>query len=144
MSSDKITETISSYFKDQNKVVAVYLFGSHAANKDRYFSDIDIGIVAEYHSVKIVRKNADRYLLDISRMLRKDIHITILNTVSENLLFQVFKNGQCLVVNNRKALSLFKMRAYTKIADFSYHKEMMQQGFIDNMMETRRTTRDNR
>ena len=130
-----ISETISSYFKDQKGIVAVYLFGSYAVDKVRPFSDIDIGIVAEYHSINIVMKNTDRYFLDLSRMLRKDIHISILNTVSENLLFQVFKKGQCLSVNNRKALSLFRMKEYTKIADFSYHKKLMQQGFIKNMME---------
>jgi len=74
-------------------------------------------------------------LLDLSRMLRKDIHITKLNNASENLLLQVLKKGQCLVVNNKKELSIFKMNAYTKIADFSYHKKMMQQGFLNSMME---------
>jgi predicted nucleotidyltransferase len=135
MSLDKINETISSYFKDKKEIVAIYLFGSHAANKERYFSDIDIAIVAEYYSINVVKKNVDGYLLGLSKILRKDIHITILNTASENLLFQVFKKGECLVVNNRKALSSFKMKAYTKIADFSYHKEMMQQGFLNRMME---------
>jgi predicted nucleotidyltransferase len=131
-----ISETISSYFNDQKEIVAVFLFGSYAANKERSFSDIDIGIVIDHSSENSVRKNTGRYLLDLSRMLRKDIHITILNNVSENLLHQVLKKGQCLIVNNRKELSIFKMNAYTKIADFSYHKKMMQQGFIKNMMET--------
>ena len=130
-----ISETISNYFKDQKDIVAVYLFGSYAVEKVRPFSDIDIGIVAEYHSINIVMENTDRYYLDLSRMLRKDIHISILNTVSENLLFQVFKKGQCLSVNNRKALSLFRMKEYTKIADFSYHKKMMQHGFLNSMVE---------
>ena len=131
----KVSKTISNYFKDQKEIVAVFLFGSYAVNNERSFSDIDIGIVVEHASENIVRKNTDRYLLDLSRILRKDIHITILNNASENLLLQVFKKGQCLVVNNRKELSIFKMNGYTKIADFSYHKKMMQQGFLNSMME---------
>ncbi len=131
----KVSKTISNYFKDQKEIVAVFLFGSYAVNKERSFSDIDIGIVVEHASENIVRKNTDRYLLDLSRILRKDIHITILNNASENLLLQVFKKGQCLVVNNRKELSIFKMNGYMKIADFSYHKKMMQQGFLNSMME---------
>jgi len=131
----KVSKTISNYFKDQKEIVAVFLFGSYAVNKERSFSDIDIGIVVEHASENIVRKNTDRYLLDLSRILRKDIHITILNNASENLLLQVFKKGKCLVVNNRKELSIFKMNGYMKIADFSYHKKMMQQGFLNSMME---------
>ena len=131
----KVSKTISNYFKNQKEIVAVFLFGSHAVNKERSFSDVDIGLVVDHAFENDVRKNSGKYLLDLSRMLRKDIHVTILNNVSENLLFQVLKKGQCLVVNNSKELSIFKMNAYTKIADFSYHKKMMQQGFLNSMME---------
>ncbi len=132
---NQITKTISTYFNGQKEITAVFLFGSYAVNKERSFSDIDIGIVADHTLVDIVRKNINGYILDLSRILRKDIHITILNTTSENLLFQVFKNGLCLVVNNRKELSVFKMNGYTKIADFNYHKRMLQQGFLNKIME---------
>ena len=130
-----ISEKISNYFKDQKEIVAVYLYGSCANNKERPFSDVDIGIVVNYPAVNTVKKKIDRYISDLSRMIRKDIHLVLLNLASENLLLQVFEKGQCLVVNNQSALSLFKMKEFTKIADFSYHKKMMQQGFINNMMK---------
>jgi predicted nucleotidyltransferase len=43
-----IHKKIAEYFKSQDGVVALYLFGSHAANSPRPFSDIDIGIIAEH------------------------------------------------------------------------------------------------
>ena len=131
----KVSETISNYFKDQKGIAAVFLFGSYAVDKERHFSDIDIGIVVAHASESSVRENMDRYLLDLSRILRKDIHITMLNNASENLLLQVLKKGQCLVVNNKKEFSIFKMNGYAKIAGFNYHKKMMQQGFLNSMME---------
>lgn len=130
-----ISDKISSYFKDQKEIVAVYLYGSCAVNKERPFSDVDIGIVVNYPALNTVKKNIDRYISDLSRMIRKDIHLVLLNLAGENLLYQVFEKGQCLVVNNQSELSLFKMKEFTKIADFSYHKKKMQQGFINNMMK---------
>jgi len=131
----KITEIISTYFKDQKEIIAVFLFGSFAVKRERSFSDIDIGIVADHAFMNIVRNSTNRYLLDLSRMLREDIHITILNDASENLLLQIFEKGQCLVVNDRKELSIFKMNAYSKIANFSYNKNMMQSGFLIRFRE---------
>ncbi len=132
---EKIDETISDYFKDEKGIIAVLLFGSQAVNAARPFSDIDIAIVADHASIDVVKKNIDQYALNLSRVLRKDIHIVMLNFATESLSAQVLKKGRCLIVQNRREFSVFKMNMLTKIADFSYHKKQMQAGFIKHLME---------
>ena len=125
-----IKSDIANYFKNLDGIAAVYLFGSYAAKSTRPFSDIDIGIIAEHADIDRIKKMLGRYIIDLSKMSRKDIHPIMLNLAPESLLSQVFAKGQCLVVNNRRTLSEFKMNAFVKIADFSYYKEKMQKGFI--------------
>ena len=98
-------------------------------------SDIDIGIVAEHMSVENVKRKFKEYSLYLSRATRKDIHLVMLNQAQESLLAQVLSKGRCLTVNSRKHLAKFKMYAIVKIADFSYHKTMMQQGFAARLRE---------
>jgi predicted nucleotidyltransferase len=130
-----IEDEIARYFKNQDGIVAVYLFGSHAAKSARTFSDIDIGIIAEHADIDRVRNQFGRCVIDLGRILRKDIHPVMLNLAPESLLQQVFAKGQCLVMNNRRALSKFRMHSLVRIADFGYYKEKMQKGFLQRLME---------
>ena len=125
-----INTQIANYFKNQDGIVAVYLFGSHAAGSPRPFSDVDIGIIAEHADIYGIKIKFKKYIVDLGRILRMDIHPVILNLASERLLSQIFAKGQCLVVNDRKALSEFRMNTFVKIAEFDFHKKRMQEGFI--------------
>ena len=130
---NKIEKTIDQYFKGKSDIVAVFLFGSHAANHARHFSDVDIGIVAERGAADRVKRAFKRYSLDLSRETRKDIHMVMLNQAPERLLSQVLGKGCCLTVNDRRQLVEFKMYKIVKIADFSFHKKQMQAGFAAHL-----------
>ena len=127
------TNPIASYFSAKPEIVAAYLFGSQAAGTQRAFSDVDIALIADPEQVDTVVQNRHRYLLDLSRKLRQDVHLVVLNRAGETLTAQVLKKGRCLVVNDRRRLALFNMRALTQIADFGYHREKMQAGFLRNI-----------
>ena len=131
-----IKTEIANYFKNQDGIVAVYLFGSHAAKSTRPFSDIDIGIITEHADVHKIKSKFGRYIVDLGRISRKDIHPVMLNLAPERLLAQVFEKGQCLVVNNRRALSVFRMNGLVRIADFGYYKDKMQAGFVEKFTPT--------
>ena len=132
-----ISKYISDYFGDNKDVIAVYLYGSYAVGKHTSTSDIDLGIVLDPEKIKrdqfTVKR--DRFLLDLSRILRKEIHLVVLNTSGEGLLSQVLKKGNCVFIGNKRKLTLFKAMALQRIADFDYYKNMMQSGFIRNVME---------
>ncbi len=131
-----INTQIANYFKNQDGIVAVYLFGSHAAGSPRPFSDVDIGIIAEHTDMYEIKIEFKKYIVDLGRILRMDIHPVMLNLASESLLSQVFAKGQCLVVNNRGAYSEFRMNRFARIAEFGYHKSKMQAGFIERFPQT--------
>ena len=129
----EITDKIGSYFAKHSEVAAVYLFGSYAKGKNRKFSDIDLGVLIK-HEIAPNEEDLHRlYLIDLSGILRKDIHIVFMNNAGEGILLQIFKYGKCIVNNDPDMLTRFKMVRQSMIADFAYYKNMMQKSFIKNI-----------
>ena len=126
---------IKNYFENEKDIVAVYLFGSYASGKVRSWSDIDLAILFDSRNRAAINRRLDKYLIDLSRVLRKDTHLTAMDFAGEGLLKQIFKKGKCIIVNDTKILAYFKMIAYSKIAGFYYHRRKMQSGFIGKVME---------
>ncbi|MGA1840069.1 MAG: type VII toxin-antitoxin system MntA family adenylyltransferase antitoxin [bacterium] len=133
-----LKEKIKNYFKSKNGIITVYLFGSNAKGKEYHSSDIDIGILLdrnffEYQEYKktIIKKS----IVELGRILRNDIHPVILNSAGEELLRQIFSNGECLLINDPEESSRFKMVMFPRITDFAYYRDKMQSGLIKKVMK---------
>ena len=134
--NEKLIHKTQAYFIDQPDVIAVYLYGSHVAGKEGRASDVDIGVLIDSPDRKTQVEKRMRYMVDLAAVLRKEIHPVILNSASEELMRQIFTKGKCILVNDPKKLSLFKMTMFSRIADFSYYRRQMQSGLIRNIMES--------
>ena len=130
-----IENRIIDYFRDRGEVAAVYLFGSHASGKERSGSDVDLAILFQTRNPDFIRDSIDAYLVDFSRLLKKDIHPVDLNSAGEMLLGQIFKKGKCIVINDRRQLAVFRVAAFAKIFDFSYYRDSMQSGLIKSVVQ---------
>jgi len=130
-----IQENITTFFENKKDIVAVYLFGSYANGRERAASDVDLAILFDNRGREAVNQLLDKYLVDLSRSLRKDIHLTAMDFAGEELLKQIFKKGTCLVVNDSKKMAYFKMMAFSKIASFHYYRSQMQSGIIRKVLE---------
>ena len=126
---------VTNYFENKEDIIAVYLFGSYASGKARSRSDIDLAILLGSRDRAVITRRLDKYLIDLSRMLRKDMHLTAMNFASEELLKQIFKKGNCLIVNDSKKLAYFTMIAYSKIVNFHYYRGQFQEGIVRKVME---------
>jgi len=130
-----IEDRIKDYFCNRDRVAAVYLFGSHATGKERAGSDVDIAILFQTRDLDFIRDSIDLYLVELSRLLKKDIHPIVLNRAGEVILKQIFNKGKCIVVNDRRQLTSFKVAAFAKIFDFSYYRDLMQSGLIKSVIQ---------
>ena len=131
---NNLIEKLTAYFNTKFEIIAVYLFGSYAKGKEHHSSDIDIGLLFDTRDPLLLKKKVDTVMLDLSRILRKDIHPVILNLAGEELLRQVFLKGKCILVRDSKKLAHYKMTAFSRIADFAYYKNQMQTGLVRNIM----------
>jgi predicted nucleotidyltransferase len=131
----RIKEKIINYFSARDEVIAVFLFGSYADNKERPFSDVDIGILIDSKDPDFAREKRMLYLCELSRSMRKDVHPVILNFAGEELLRQVFSKGSCLLVKDERKLAHFKTIAFSRIAEFGAYRKQMQAGLVRRIME---------
>lgn len=132
---NKLEEKIKRYFKTKKEIIAVYLFGSHAVGKEQPFSDVDIGLLFDEMDKDLSFRRRNDYLVELGRLLRKDIHPVILNSANEEVLRQIFLKGKCVLINDAKKLARHKMVMYVKIAEFAYYKRQIQSGLIKKVME---------
>jgi len=133
-----MTDKIIRYFETRQEVVAVYLFGSRAGDRAKETSDVDLAVLLDPHA-KIDEFELQRDLaVALSGILRKEIHLVILNNAGEVLSAQVFKYGKCLYNSKPGILTEFKAVQFSKIADFAYLKNIMEKGFTRKIMEGER------
>jgi hypothetical protein len=129
-----MNKRIIHFFKAQEKVIAVYLFGSYARGRAADRSDIDLAILVD-PDAKVDKFELKRdMMIGLSKLLRKEIHLVILNTAGEVLSAQIFKHGKCLYNSKPRILSEFKMVQFSKIADFGYLRKVMEKGFTRKIM----------
>ncbi|MEA2040634.1 MAG: nucleotidyltransferase domain-containing protein [Thermodesulfobacteriota bacterium] len=126
-------EKIKTYFSNKDEVAAIYIFGSYALGKQRHDSDIDIGIIFDNSDPRSYQKKRDLYMLELGRILRKDIHPVILNLAGEEIHKQIFLKGKKILVRDEKYFSRYCMFMMSRIADFSYYKNRIQKGFLKNL-----------
>ena len=127
---------IKKYFSEKPEVVAVYLFGSQVENTNRPDSDVDIAILMRPNDSEKDEIFKERVIVQLSKILRKDIHPVILNTAGEMLLRQIFSKGKCVQVNDSKRLAKFMIASLCRIAEFGYYRKIIQKGFVKNILES--------
>ncbi len=130
-----IENTIKQYFKDRKEIAAVYLFGSYASGKNKFMSDVDIGILLNYQYSKSDKNFREEYIIQLGRLLRQDIHPVIMNTAGEVLLKQIFGKGKPVLVKDLKFFKNFKSVSLSKIIDFSFYLEKMHSSLTKRILE---------
>jgi predicted nucleotidyltransferase len=130
-----IEEKIQEHFTNKPGIAAVYLYGSYAKGQVRHESDVDIAILFGNRDRDIVNKRLEKIHVELSRCLRKEIHLTALDFAGEMLLKQILKSGRCLIVNDTEALKYFTMNALSKILDFQYYLNKFQSAMVRRVME---------
>jgi predicted nucleotidyltransferase len=126
----EMTDKIADFFQDRHEVNAVYVFGSYARGREQRDSDLDLAILLSHNAVDERSKLKTEYTIHLSRILRKDLHLIIMNDAGEEIIAQVFKYGQCIFNRKPELLSRFRMVSYAMIAEFGYLRNKMKQGFV--------------
>lgn len=134
MDPDLIKNIIVHYFEERPEVIAAYLFGSYARGHARPSSDIDIGVLVEHEAFPKDEELTMAYTVDLARLLRKDFHVVIMNNAGEGILAQIFKHGKCILEREHEILSRFKTFTYSRIADFGYHRSLMEKAFVSRIL----------
>ena len=125
---------IAEYFSAKQEVVAVYLFGSYAKGREKKRSDIDLGVLLDRDALSRQNELRTLFLTELGRVLRKDLHIVIMNCAGEGILSQIFKHGKCIFQRDAQVLSNFRAASYSLIAEFGYSRAIMEKSFVSRIL----------
>jgi uncharacterized protein len=92
----------------------VLLFGSFAVGKEHKNSDFDLAILGKNDTVS---KEILKLYGEFSKIFKKEIDITILNTANPLLLHQVSQNA-ILLYGKHADFSKFKLYAFNRYNDY--------------------------
>jgi hypothetical protein len=70
---------------------------------------VDIGILLHTNDQAIQIERRNQYMVDLTNIIRKEIHPVIFNSAGEELMRRIFSTGKYILVKDEKQLSLFKM-----------------------------------
>ena len=129
-----LIEKIAHFFEDRPEVVAAYLFGSYARGHAGPSSDVDVGVLIDQGKIPKDEDVTMTYTVGLGRRLRKDFHIVIMNHAGEGILAQIFKHGKCIFERDSEMFARFKTSMYSRIADFGYHRELMEKALVSRIL----------
>ncbi|MCF8025185.1 MAG: nucleotidyltransferase domain-containing protein [Desulfobacteraceae bacterium] len=129
-------EKIKNYFQHRQEVASVYLFGSRAAGTQRAASDVDIAVLFRHKYLVSANALQEKYLVELGRILKKDIDPVVMNHAGEVLLKQILTKGRRILVRDSYFDAYFTMIAVSRIADFNYYLKQMQDGMKQKILES--------
>ena len=133
-SSSSIVAAIRSHFEAIPEVAAVFLFGSQASGSQHPGSDVDIAVLATGDGSVFASRMQESYLR-LSRILRMDVHLVVLNSAPAELIRQVLSKGQCVLNLRPNTLLEFKTRMISAIACYSPYREFFQRSVVRRIMQ---------
>jgi predicted nucleotidyltransferase len=123
-----IQKIISCLFEQHDEILTVYIFGSFISA--RYFSDIDIGIIAAMDLSKPLE-----FELELENRLEKvikyPVDVRILNQAPLSFAQNVFRSGRVIIDKNPNLRADFEGRILKQYFDFSPFQQRYLQEVIN-------------
>jgi len=116
--------------RDQ-RVVALYLFGSYARGAEGPLSDVDVAVLVRSPSADDGGRLALDLLGEVNRLLGTDeVSFVLLNEAPLTLRYEVVRTGRVLVDNDRSARLAFETRTEDLYLDFKPFLEAYDEALL--------------
>lgn len=86
-------QKLENIFSQYNEIKAAYLFGSYAENKENKYSDLDIALVVEDNSDKMMKLDI---LTELTKNNFTNVDLVILNSASLLINFEAVKYNKLI------------------------------------------------
>lgn len=113
-----IIAILEKFFQKRKEVLFCYIFGSFAYNNYNSKSDVDIAIYLDKKKKMDFFEERLELISEISRILKKEADILILNTAPLFLKYVVLKEGKLFFSRNEKQRINFELKAINEYFDF--------------------------
>ncbi len=136
MERAELQQIIADYCAGRTEIVACYLYGSYARGDARPDSDIDLAFLLDtsaprssYSDIRI------DYYTSLAFLLRKELHILVMNEAGEVVLGEILLEGVKAFVRDEETLETFIARKIPLIAEFTYYSELFRRKLVERYGE---------
>ncbi|WP_206812335.1 type VII toxin-antitoxin system MntA family adenylyltransferase antitoxin [Paradesulfitobacterium ferrireducens] len=125
--------------KHRQDIVALYLFGSYAANRPTLLSDIDLAVLFDKSvAQELFLPERLRLLAELSSMLGRDnVELIVLNEAPPSLGYRVLRDGKLLFAGNNADSQIvnFKVKTLDRYFDYQPAQKIFSEGLARRIEE---------
>jgi predicted nucleotidyltransferase len=105
---DRIREVLEAFAERNPEILAVFVYGSHAAGRARESSDVDVAVFVEPAAVDDSSLDRRlRYTVELEGLLGKRVDLVFLNQAPPVLRHQIFRTGTLVFERDRARVRRF-------------------------------------
>ncbi len=123
---------IREALQEEDGVLFCYLFGSHAREDAIQSSDVDLAVYFDKEKVEDFFDKRIELITKISRILKKDADVVVLNSTSPLLRYVILKEGSLVFEKNKGIRVDFELKSLNEYFDFKPVLEMYNKALLKN------------
>lgn len=125
-----IVPILKKVLRKEKRVLFGYLFGSQASRNAISKSDVDVAVYLDENHSKDFFDERLRLIARLSRGLKKDADVVVLNTASPFLRYVVLKEGEVVFEKDKGRRIDYELKSMNEYFDFKpvrqmYHKKLL-------------------
>jgi hypothetical protein len=134
---EQLLPILREFFRAEECVEFVYLFGSVAEGKAGTFSDIDIGVYLSDTLTKTERSRKRIELIGrLMSLLSNDrVDLLVINDISPVLKFEVIRPNVLIFERDRGLKMDVEQRIMSVYLDWKYYEDRLNQNLLKRIME---------
>lgn len=117
MSREQIEQVVVAYFRDQDDVSAVYLFGSQSAGTARSDSDVDLGLLYFKSPKATLLGMPFDHQAKLTELLGLAVDVVVMNTAPVDLVHRILSAQRLLLDKDPSLRVQFEVRSRNQYFD---------------------------
>lgn len=131
---EDLTRNLEIFFEGQKDVLFCYLFGSLAYRNFTSKSDIDVAVYLDRNRCKDLFKKRLNLITALSKLLRKEVDVIILNDISSVFFeYVILKEGELIFERDENERIEFEMKVLNQYFDFKPIMERYNQRMLSTV-----------
>lgn len=132
LTTENLVEVLKDFFSKEEEVLFCYLFGSFACQNFNSKSDVDVAVFLDEEKNKDFFKTRLGLIANLSKLLKKEADVIVLNDVSSVFFkYVILKEGKLIFARDAEEMINFELKATRDYYDFLPFSEAYNKAYIE-------------
>ena len=132
---ENLEKTLEKFFSKEKGILFCYLFGSFAYQNFNSKSDVDVAVFLDKEKNKDFFKTRLELIANLSRLLKKEADVIILNTTNSALFkYTILREGKLIFTRDVEKMVDFELRTTQGYYDFMPFSEKYNKAYIERCL----------